>query len=273
LESVGQLASGIAHEINTPIQFINSNISFIQESFDEVNEYIKVTKDFLDKFSEKFNKNDEFGSLAEKIEDFDWEYLEEEIPRSIEQSREGLHRVSSIVQAMKAFSHPGGESKVESDINRIILTTVTISRNEWKYVSVVETSLDENIYPVWCNVDSVSQVILNIIINAAHAIESKLGRNPVGQKGNIEISTTQKEGFVEIRISDTGTGIPDKIKNRIFDPFFTTKDVGKGTGQGLAISHDIICAKHHGRIEVKSEEGVGTTFIIELPNDPKEQIN
>lgn len=272
LESVGQLASGIAHEINTPIQFINSNINFIEESFTETCEYIDLTVNFLDKVKKGKVEQEYFEELIAKIDEFDWEFLQGEIPKSIDQSKDGLQRVTSIVQAMKSFSHPGGHGKVEADINRIIMTTITVSRNEWKYVSVVETNFDPEIKPVWCDVNSVSQVILNILINAAHAIEAKLGRNPVGEKGNIEVSTNQKEGYVEIRIADTGSGIPEGIRNRIFDPFFTTKEVGKGTGQGLAIAHDIICAKHQGEIVVESEEDVGTTFILKLPNISENEI-
>ncbi|MGE4558832.1 MAG: ATP-binding protein [Desulfobulbus sp.] len=270
LESVGQLASGIAHEINSPVQFITSNISFIEESFNDIKKYIDFTINFIKNIKNIDNNNKNIVELIRKTEDFDWEFFKDEVPVAVDQSKEGLQRVTSIVQAMKNFSHPGGEGKVEADINRIIMTTITISRNEWKYVSIVETKLNDDIKPVWCNVNAISQVILNILINAAHAIESKIGRNPVGKKGNIEVSTKQKEEHVEIRISDTGIGIPEEIKNRVFDPFFTTKEVGKGTGQGLAIAHDIICVKHQGKIIIESEQDLGTTFIIELPNTSKE---
>lgn len=260
LEAVGQLASGIAHEINTPIQFINTNINFIEESFSEIELYIKLTIDLF----EKNTKN--FDNIKLQIKDFDWEFFKEEIPKSIDQSKDGLQRVTSIVQAMKSFSHPGGQGKTESDINRIIMTTITVSRNEWKYVSTIDTDLDTNIRPIWCDANAISQVILNILINAAHAIENKLGRNPVGEKGMIKISTSQEENFVVIRISDSGSGIPEEIHSRIFDPFFTTKEVGRGTGQGLAIAHDMIHTKHNGKLTFETQEDVGTTFIIELPN-------
>jgi signal transduction histidine kinase len=263
LESVGQLASGIAHEINTPVQFINTNINFIEESFTEIEEYIKISIDFFNKNSEKLIQNDK---ILSKIRNFDWDFLKEEIPKAIDQSKDGLQRVTSIVQAMKSFSHPGGQGKTESDINRIIMTTITVSRNEWKYVSTIETDLDTDIQPVWCDANAISQAILNILINAAHAIENKLGRNPVGNKGMIKISTAQKENYVDIRISDSGSGIPKEIHNRIFDPFFTTKEVGRGTGQGLAIAHDVIYAKHNGKMTFETQQDVGTTFIIELPN-------
>jgi two-component system, NtrC family, sensor kinase len=263
LESVGQLASGIAHEINTPVQFINTNINFIEESFTEIEEYINLTFDIFE--GNLINKNN-FEKIRPKIKNFDWEFLKEEIPKAIEQSKDGLQRVTSIVQAMKSFSHPGGQGKTESDINRIIMTTITVSRNEWKYVSTIETDLDPNIHPVWCDANAISQVILNILINAAHAIENKLGRNPVGNKGMIKISTAQKDNYIDIRISDSGSGIPKEIHSRIFDPFFTTKEVGRGTGQGLAIAHDVIYAKHNGKMTFETQQDIGTTFIIELPN-------
>jgi len=263
MESVGQLASGIAHEINTPVQFINTNINFIEESFTEIEEYVNLTMELI-KNNAINEKN--IDKILSKINDFDWDFLKEEIPKSIDQSKDGLQRVTSIVQAMKSFSHPGGQGKTESDINRIIMTTITVSRNEWKYVSTIETDLDKDIHPVWCDANAISQVILNILINAVHAIENKLGRNPVGNKGTIKISTLQKDNYIEIRITDSGSGVPKEIHSRIFDPFFTTKEVGRGTGQGLAIAHDVIYAKHNGKMTFETEPNVGTTFIIELPN-------
>lgn len=263
LESVGQLASGIAHEINTPVQFINTNINFIEESFSEIEKCIDSIVDFFENHQKKEIYTE---VIISKTQELDWDFLKEEIPKSIEQSKDGLQRVTSIVQAMKSFSHPGGQGKVESDINRIIMTTITVSRNEWKYVSTIETDLDAKIHSVWCDANAISQVILNMLINAAHAIENRLGRNPVGDKGMIKINTSQKENYVLIKISDSGSGIPKEIQRKIFDPFFTTKEVGRGTGQGLAIAHDIICTKHNGKITFETEENVGTTFIIELPN-------
>jgi signal transduction histidine kinase len=166
---------------------------------------------------------------------------------------------------MKEFSHPSSREKEKVVVNSIIETTVLIARNEWKYVSNVTTDLAVDLPPIPCHIDELGQVILNLLINAAQAIGEKLGRNPVGDKGEIHISTQVVDSFVEIRLRDTGGGIPERIRERIFDPFFTTKEVGKGTGQGLAISHNVITEKHGGTLTFETEEGQGTTFIIRLP--------
>ena len=209
--------------------------------------------------------------IETEIEEIDWDYLAEEIPSAIEQSREGVQRVTSIVRAMKEFSHPGTKEKVLLDINKIIDTTVTISRNEWKYVADLEMDLDESLPSVPCLSDEMSQVFLNLIVNAAQAIGEQLGDNPEGPKGTIRITTRPLEREVEIRISDTGPGIPEEVRQKIFDPFFTTKDPGKGTGQGLAIARDVVVHKHGGAIEVESEPGQGAVFIIRLPLEMEEE--
>ena len=195
----------------------------------------------------------------------DWEYLMEEVPAAIQQSKTGIARVTSIVKAMKEFSHPSSREKESVVVNAIIETTVLIARNEWKYVADVITDLAVDLPPIPCHIDELGQVILNLLINAAHAIGEKLGRNPEGEKGEIHISTKVVDSAVEIRIRDTGSGIPVAIQKRIFDPFFTTKEVGRGTGQGLTISHDVITEKHGGTLTFETEEGLGTTFIIRLP--------
>lgn len=266
LESVGQLASGIAHEINTPVQFVASNISFLRDCFEEIINYINKCENIFQNLSDIVGEEGSKGILDIKNE-LDWEFLNAEIPNAIEQSKEGLQRVTSIVQAMKSFSHPGGQEKMEHDLNQLIDTTITVSRNEWKYVATINTNYDCNLLPLWCHINAIGQVILNMIVNAAHAIEAKLGKTPTGNKGLISISTKQCDNAIEIKISDTGVGIPKNIHNKIFDPFFTTKDVGRGTGQGLAIAYDVICIKHNGSIEFATEDGVGTTFTLKLPNN------
>ncbi len=267
LESVGQLAAGIAHEINTPTQYVGTNIDFLEEGFQDLADLITKYNELL----EAVKANQVFPELIEEIEkaieDADWEYLMEEIPQAISQSRDGIRRVTSIVRAMKDFSHPGGREKEPSDINQIIETTVTIARNEWKYVSDMELELADGLPMVPCLKDEMGQVILNLIVNAAQAIGSKLGENPEGKKGVITIGTSWNGESVGIRVSDTGTGIPEHARSKVFQPFFTTKDVGKGTGQGLAIAHNVIVDKHGGSIEFETEDGKGTTFIIRLPVD------
>jgi len=265
LESVGQLAAGIAHEINTPTQYIGTNIDFLDEAFRDVGELVAHLQTLLRAEAEGNLSPQLFEEARQAMEEIDWDYLATEIPSAIGQSRHGVKRVTSIVRAMKEFSHPGSKDKAAVNLNSIIQTTITVATNEWKYVAEVQTDLDPNLPSIPCLSDELGQVILNMVVNAAHAIGEKLGENPEGQKGTITLATRQDENGVELRISDTGAGIPEAIRQRIFDPFFTTKQVGKGTGQGLAIVHDVITEKHHGSIALESEVGVGTTFIIRLP--------
>ena len=208
-------------------------------------------------------------SLAPKVNEIlneaDWKYLSEEIPNAIKQSKEGISRISSIVLAMKEFSHPGSRSKEFANLNHIITTTVTVAKNEWRYVANVETDLDKNIPQVPVLIDEIGQVVLILLVNAAQAIAEKLGDNPVDEKGIITITTSDLGNGIELRIRDTGMGIPKTARPRIFDPFYTTKVVGKGTGQGLAIAHDVITAKHDGKIDFTTKTGQGTEFVIRLP--------
>jgi signal transduction histidine kinase len=192
------------------------------------------------------------------------EYLTAEIPNAIAQSLEGVERVAKIVRSMKDFSHPGGETKQAVDLNRALESTLTVCRNEWKYVAEAVTDFDPDLPLVTCLPGECNQVFLNLIINAAHAIGDKLAGRP-DDKGAITIATRRDGDRAEIRIIDTGTGIPEKHHARIFDPFFTTKEVGRGTGQGLAIAHCVITEKHGGTIHFETEIGRGTTFVVRLP--------
>ena len=265
LESVGRLAAGIAHEINTPTQYIGTNIDFLDEAFGDAGKLVSHLQTLL--LAEKKGELSPalFQEARQAMDDVDWDYLAAEIPNAIGQSRIGVKRVTSIVRAMKEFSHPGSKDKVALNLNSIIQTTITVATNEWKYVAAVKTDLDPDLPSIPCLSDELGQVILNMVVNAAHAIAEKLGENPEGEKGTITFTTKHDGEWVELRISDTGAGIPEAIRQRIFDPFFTTKQVGKGTGQGLAIVHDVITEKHQGTIALESEVGVGTTFIIRLP--------
>jgi signal transduction histidine kinase len=200
--------------------------------------------------------------IEKTIQTIDLDDLENEIPQSINQALSGVKRVAKIVQAMKDFSHPGTDTKVSIDINRAIDSTLTVCRNEWRYVAEVQTDFDTCLPHVSCMPGEFNQAILNIVVNAAHAIGDKL--NGKG-KGVIAVKTRQKGDKVEIRISDTGTGIPESAREKIFEPFFTTKEVGKGTGQGLAIARSVVVDKHQGEITFETEMGQGTTFIIRLP--------
>ena len=265
LESVGQLAAGIAHEINTPTQYVSTNIDFLDESTRDFSTLVDQLQILLKAEKEDTLMPNHFQDMRQSLHDIDWDYLVTEIPTAIKQSREGIKRVSAIVRAMKSFSHPGNRDKVSANLNTIIQTTIIVATNEWKYVAEVKADLDPSLPSIECLSNELGQVILNLLVNAAHAIADKLGDNPEGEKGTISISTREDGDWVELRLSDTGSGIPEEIRQRVFDPFFTTKVVGKGTGQGLAIVHDVITSKHKGTISLESEVGVGTTFIIRLP--------
>jgi signal transduction histidine kinase len=191
-------------------------------------------------------------------------YLFEEIPKAIEQTQEGVSRVAALVSAMKEFSHPGTGEKVPFNLNHGIESTITVARNEWKYVADLQLQLDMALPLVRCLPNEINQVVLNLVVNAAHAIADVAADGGPG-RGTITIQTRQLDGCVEIRIQDTGGGIPEKIRSRIFDPFFTTKAIGKGTGQGLAIARSVVVDKHQGTIDFESAVGHGTTFIIHLP--------
>jgi signal transduction histidine kinase len=261
LEAIGQLAAGIAHEINTPTQFITDNLQFIRESWNAVSELLEKYRSSIKELESAISPSTP-SSLAEVEKLADLEFITTEMPRAIEQGIEGTRRVASIVHAMKEFSHPDSADKILIDLNKAIESTVTVARNEWKYVADVVTEFDRALPLVVCYPGEINQVILNLIVNAAHAIKDKT--NGAG-KGKVTIRTAIHGEFAEIAISDTGSGIPDRIRTRIFEPFFTTKEVGKGTGQGLALAHSVIVKKHLGKIWFETQVGTGTTFFINLP--------
>jgi two-component system, NtrC family, sensor kinase len=264
-EAVGQLAAGIAHEINSPIQYVGDNISFLRESFDDIAVVLKAYEDFRQDLTKMGNVPAELaGKLSDTLEEADIEYLYEEIPKTFSQSIDGVRRVEKIVRAMKDFSHPGSDEKAVVDINKILESTITVCRNEWKYVAEMETEFMPDLPLVPCFASEISQVFLNIIVNGAHAI-GDFTQGASNGKGKISIRTGRVNGCIQIRIHDTGGGIPDEIQDRVFEQFFTTKAQGKGTGQGLAISYRVVVDKHKGELYFESEKDQGTTFVIELP--------
>lgn len=264
LKSIGQLASGVAHEINTPIQYIGDNMRFLKESFADLFNLLEEYKRFLDRAKSGDVSPELITNLETVIEDTDIQYLNKDVPAAITQSLEGIKRVTEIVKAMKEFSHPGEKEKTLIDINKSIESTITVARNEWKYVAEMKTNLDVGIPPIPCLPGEFNQVILNLIVNAADAIADVVGKE-TEEKGTITIETGQQDNQLEIRISDTGTGIPEEVRSSIFDPFFTTKEIGKGTGQGLSLAYSVVVEKHGGTITFDTEMGKGTTFIIHLP--------
>jgi PAS domain S-box-containing protein len=270
LESIGSLAAGIAHEINTPTQYIGDNTAFLGGALPELMACLGAQRAFLLGLREQGALPPEGARALALLEAADLDYLIEEIPKAIRQTQDGVGRVASIVSAMKDFSHPGGEAKSEVNLNKAIESTLTVSRNEWKYVARLETDLDPRLPPVPCLQGEINQAILNLVVNAAHAIEASLGGRNSGRMGLIRVTTRQEGRSVRISVADNGQGIPEAIRERIFEPFFTTKPVGRGTGQGLAIVHAVVVEKHGGRVTLETREGHGTTFHLFLPLDPAE---
>ena len=259
LESVGQLAAGVAHEINTPMQYIGDNTHFLKATVTRLLDLGESAR----KATAAGATDDDRAALAAKVESSTLSMLAERAPQAADDALEGVESVSRIVKALKRFSHPGSEEFEPVDVNDAIRTAMTVSRNEWRYAATIETDLSEELPAVDARLGSLNQVWLIMIVNAAHAIAERHGDD----LGTIRIGTRTVDGgdAVEISIADNGSGIEPNHLNRIYDQFFTTKEVGRGTGQGLAIAHQVIVSEHHGSLEVESEKGAGTTFKVTLP--------
>lgn len=262
LESIGQLAAGIAHEINTPIQFVSDSLHFLRESVQAMRTVLAEYRKVVDVAGDPAELGEFIEHVRQTEEEQDLAFIEENVGPSAERAADGLERVTTIVRSMKEFAHPGQDSKSPVDLNRAITTTVTIARSEYKYVADVEMELGE-IPTVPCFAGEINQAVLNIVVNAAHAIGDVVKDS--GERGRITIKTFRDDKHVAISISDTGRGIPEAIQHRIFDPFFTTKEVGKGTGQGLSLARATIVQKHQGTLTFETSKDKGTTFLIRLP--------
>ncbi|MBI4815602.1 MAG: hypothetical protein HY791_05070 [Deltaproteobacteria bacterium] len=267
MAAVGTLAAGIAHEINTPVQFVSDSIYFLREA----------TKDAFEVLSDLNRVRAELGqessgveALEALLDNIDLTYLVDNVPRAFDRCIDGLARVGKIVRSMREFAHPSNAEMVAADLNRAIENTLEVARSEYKYIAEVRVDLEE-IPPVLCHVDQINQVLLNLILNAAHAIAEVV--KGTDQKGLIRVSTRQEGDQVVLAVSDDGIGIPDSAKPRVFEPFFTTKEVGRGTGQGLSIAWAIVTERHAGKLTFESEIGKGSTFFVRLPiQGPAKQI-
>ncbi|MEW8035414.1 MAG: ATP-binding protein [Candidatus Thiodiazotropha sp.] len=265
MAAIGQLASGVAHEINTPIQYIGENIQFMQEAFGELLETAKMQLNLLSAGEEGSLPRERVAQARSQLEEVDLDYLLEEIPLAVSQSLDGVGKVSGIVSAMKDFARPGTNDKVDIDINAAVMSTVEVSANEWKYHAEMDTDLDPLLPLVPVVPSEINQALLNVIVNAAAAVRECAERRASKDKGKIKISTRRDGAWVVIEISDTGCGIPREIHSKIFDPFFTTRDVGQATGQGLTVAYLAVVKKHAGEIALLHSSDEGTTFEIRLP--------
>lgn len=267
LEAIGQLAAGIVHEINTPIQFIGNNICFLEKGFTQLISTLEACENAWtvgDKA--KASSDDILLEIGKAFKNLPLDSLEEEILKALRDSTEGNNRVAEIVRAMRDYSHPGSNEKEPTDLNQAITNAITVSRNAWKYVAEIVTEFDSTLPSVPLLHGEFKQVLLNLIVNAAHAIEdTKRKDSPIDSKGRITIRTRNLPEYAEISIEDTGAGIPEAIRSKIFDLFFTTKEPGRGTGQGLALARSIIVDHHGGSIDVHSEVGKGSRFLIQIP--------
>ncbi len=261
LESVGQLAAGIAHEINTPVQFIGDSVHFLKDAFGDLTSLVKAYQTSVASLESDPANDSLIKDVRQAEQEADLEYLDEQLPKACDRALKGIERVGDIVRAMKEFSHPDQREKTPMDVTRMLENALMVSKNEYKYVAKVSTEFSD-VPALLCHPGELGQVFLNLIVNAAHAITDHLGDD--GSQGHIELTSLQQENEVVVKVRDNGGGIPEEITHRVFDQFFTTKTVGRGTGQGLAMARRIV-EKHAGRITFDSQPGEGTTFTVRIP--------
>lgn len=265
LEGIGTLAAGVAHEMNTPIQYINDNMAFLRDNVNDVIQFAELICSMVQRYDSVEKLRNDIQTTYENV---DFEYLRQEVPACILQTQNGTEIITRLVRSMKEFSHPGSKDLDLIDVKRVVETVVDVTRNEWKYISELEIEIEDGCNKAYSIQSELNQIVMNLIVNARDAIEEKYGAE---KKGIIKIYTKNTEDFLELFIEDNANGIPEKVINKIFDPFFTTKAPGKGTGQGLAIIYSALTSKLKGSIDVQSKIGEGTTFKISLPKKLKKE--
>ncbi len=264
LAAVGQLAAGIAHEINTPVQFVGDSVHFVRGAMDDLRRLLEPYQRLRDTVVAGQPVPPELlASIAEIEEDIELDFLTTEVPRALDRSIEGIRRVGEIVQAVKTFGRAETREKVLADVNQLLATSAVVARPEYRHIAELKMELTE-IPQLLCHAGDLNQVFLNLVVNASHAI-GELARDRPGIRGVITLRSSLVDDHILVGVSDTGCGIPASIGDKIFDPFFTTKDVGKGTGLGLSIARTLVVDKHGGSLSYESEPGRGTTFWVKLP--------
>jgi len=264
LKSMGAIASGIAHEIKTPVQFVTDNTRYVSQATREVFQFVDVIQQMLDATRGKTGITGQMQALDDTSRKINLPGLQQEITGAIGDSQEGLERIAAIVAAMKDFAHMGSEGASLTDLNRLVRSATTLSRSEWKHVAEVQLDLDTGLPPVPCRGGDITQVLINLIVNAAQAIAESVPRD-APRKGHICVSTRAEGDNVIVEVADDGPGIPAEAQSRIFEPYFTTKKAGEGTGQGLHISRNLIMHRNNGELTFESAQGKGATFRIRLP--------
>jgi len=262
LAQLGTLAAGVAHEINTPIQFIGDSMHFLRDATQDLLKLLEQIQELRRAASAGRPLAEVVAQAARAEEEADLPFLRENMPQAVERCLDGLNRVATIVRSLKDFAHPSQKEMSPVDLNRLVQSTLTISVAEYKYVAELQVDLGE-LPPVVCHAGEIGQAVLNIVVNAAHAVSDVVAGTE--RKGLITVRTRLEDDMAVIAVTDTGGGIPERIRPRIFDPFFTTKEVGRGTGQGLAIAASTVRERHRGELTFDTVEGRGTTFFVRIP--------
>jgi PAS domain S-box-containing protein len=262
LSAIGQLAAGVAHELNTPAQYVSDNLTFLRDTWSEIDAAMAFCLAPAHALIPSDSGSSDGVIFAGPPRDWDW--LRKEVPKAISQSLEGIRRMTKILGAMRRFSHTGGGEREEVDLNEALEATITVAQHQIKEIADVQTDYQPDLPRVECYCDELNQVFLNLIVNATHAIRDASTQG-TRHRGKLTIRTRQIDQDVQIEIQDNGSGIPLDVRDRVFDPFFTTKQVGEGTGQGLTICHEIVVQKHRGTIWFDTEIDKGTTFFVRIP--------